>query len=429
MSQSSLAMSRPTVTPATSIRWKSVLPALFLLWVLGMVDKIGVAIIATNKTFRVEMHLVGHPALIGLLVTVMLFAYAIGFPIWGVLVDRYGPKKCAMYGLVFWAISTALAALSQSFTMLLVSRILLGLSEAYLWPTCNSLTARWFPLRERGRAKSIWINGINVGLAISGFVVLGLIGPFHWRGVFWFLTLCAIVICLPAVAILVKDNPADDRRVSASELEYIQQEQITHEHREVVTQDGPKAKGMNSSSFWLAVLVNIANVYGVFGLATWLPSYLSGQKHFSHATTSNYIALAFGLCIIMTTLVGLSTDKTKRKAIWGTVGFLISTVLMLLVPFVASASTDALILVAAILCIQGITTLVNHGIMHSFTVTEHIGRDNGIMVGVSNLLGSFGPTIMGFLIGLGGYNLSFTFLAFCFLIGAAGHVVLVKQGY
>ncbi|GMA65205.1 MFS transporter [Alicyclobacillus fastidiosus] len=421
---------RPLVVPSSqtaagtsSVRWKFVMPTLLVIWILGMVDKVGVAVVATNKDFLQEMHLTHSPALVGLLMTAMLFAYGIGFPIWGVLVDRMGPKQCTICGLLLWAMSTALGALAENFTMLLISRIILGLAEAYLWPTSNALTARWFPLSERGRAKAIWINGINIGLAISGFVVNGLIGSFQWRGVFWFLTLCALVICLPMAILFLKNNPADDKRVSPSELAYIQQEQLT------VERHVEKAKGMNSSSFWLAVLVNIANVFGVFGLATWFPSYLTTAKHFSHATTSNYIALAFGLCIIMTTVVGSFTDKTKRKAIWGLWGFVVSMVLLVAISFVPSALYDALFLVVAIICIQGITTLVNHGIMHSFTVTEHIGRDNGIMVGISNLLAALGPTIMGALIGLAGFNMAFGFLAVCFLIGAIGHTVLAKQGY
>jgi len=424
MGQSTLATSPGTkLTLESSVRWKFVMPTLFLIWVLGMVDKIGVAIIATNKPFLSQMHLINHPARIGLLVTVLLFAYGIGFPIWGILVDKIGPKKCTIYGLILWAVSTALAAVAQNFTILIVSRIILGLAESYLWPASNSLTARWFPLGERGRAKSIWINGINVGLAISGFVVGGLMGAFQWRGVFWFLTLCALVICLPMAALFLKDSPTGDKRVSKSELLYIQQEQLT------VSQHTESTKTMKSSSFWLAVIVNIANVFGVFGLATWLPSYLVGAKHFSHGTTSSYIALAFGLCLIMTTVVGTVTDKSKKKAIWGVIGFALSMIFMLWINFAKSSIFDALLLVAAILCIQGITTLVNHGIMHSFTATEHIGRDNGVMVGISNFLAAFGPTIMGALIGFGGYNLSFTFLAAVFFVGAVGHVVLAKQGY
>jgi MFS family permease len=82
-------------------------------------------------------------------------------------------------GLMGWGISTALAALAPNFEVLFVARILLGLCEAFLWPVSNSLTARWFPLSERGRAKSVRINGTNIGPGITGFLITYLIASFY----------------------------------------------------------------------------------------------------------------------------------------------------------------------------------------------------------------------------------------------------------
>src|SRR4051812_20063711 len=147
----------------TNIRWKSVPVTLLIIWIIGMLDKIGVAVIATNQKFLTDMHLVGQNALIGSLVTALLFSYGIGYFFWGWLTDRFGPKRCAVVGLVLWGISTGMAAISPNFTTLFISRCILGLSEAFLWPVSNSLTARWFPQSERGRAKSIWINGVSIG--------------------------------------------------------------------------------------------------------------------------------------------------------------------------------------------------------------------------------------------------------------------------
>ena len=83
----------------TNIRWKSVPVTLLIIWIIGMLDKIGVAVIATNQKFLTDMHLVGQNALIGSLVTALLFSYGIGYFIWGWLTDRFGPKRCAVVGL------------------------------------------------------------------------------------------------------------------------------------------------------------------------------------------------------------------------------------------------------------------------------------------------------------------------------------------
>lgn len=408
----------------TSVRWKSIAPTLLFIWILGMIDKIGVAVIATNKSFLTEMHLLGNNSLIGSLVTALLFSYGIGFFVWGWIVDRYGPKRSAMVGLVMWAGSTLLAAVTPNFEILFISRIILGFSEAFLWPVSNALTARWFPLNERGRAKSIWVNGTNIGPAISGFVVIFLMQQFEWRGVFWFLTAFAVVICLPLIHFFIKDDPAKDKRVSEAELKYIKSNQVVD--------DGKHQKGGKKVfSFILVIIAFTATIYGVFGLGTWFPSYLAIAKHMSPGVTSSYILLAWMLGIPTMFLVGKITDKTHKKAVWNVWAFAIAALLLFLAGQISSPIVDVLLVAFAICLINGVTTLIAHALLHSMSSTERMGKDAGIMTGVSNVLGAFGPTVMGALItfGHGTYGYAFGFLIISFLIGSLCGVVLKRQGY
>src|SRR5947207_2977197 len=85
-----------------NVRWKSVPITLLIIWIVGMLDKIGVAVIATDQNFLTDMHLIGQNALIGSLVTALLFSYGIGYFFWGWLTDRFGPKRCGVVGLIFW---------------------------------------------------------------------------------------------------------------------------------------------------------------------------------------------------------------------------------------------------------------------------------------------------------------------------------------
>jgi hypothetical protein len=56
---------------------------------------------------------------------------------------------------------------------------------------------------------------------------------------------------------------------------------------------------------------------------------------------------------------------------------------------------------------------VNTSIMHSLVAPEQIGRATGIFVGVANVLGAAGPTIVGWLIGFfrGEYLAAFGFIS------------------
>jgi sugar phosphate permease len=415
-----LSLSRP------NIRWKSIPIPLLVIWIIGMLDKIGVAVIATDQKFLTDMHLIGQNALIGSLVTALLFSYGVGYFFWGWLTDRFGPKRCAVAGLILWAISTGMAAISPNYTALFISRCILGLSEAFLWPVSNSLTARWFPQSERGRAKSIWINGVSIGAGISGFVVMGLLQLTIWRGIFWVLTGLAILVCLPMILILVKDNPENDSRVSEEELKHIKSEPVNINGKE--SNDRP---ALLTNNYWLIVISFTATTLGVYGLGTWFPSYLSKFMHFSPSSTSIIMLFAWGAAMLLTFWVGSRTDKTKKKAVWNIVGFTGSAIVLVLTLFGLSAIADAVLVGAAVALIQGFTTPIGQGLIHSISKTDNIGMDTGIMSGFSNIVAAFGPTIMGALItiGHGTYIYSFAFLIIVFLISAICGVILKQRGY
>jgi MFS family permease len=368
------------------------------------------------------MHLLGKPAEIGLLTTVMLIFYGLFMPVWGTLVDRYGARKCSIAGLTLWGLSTLLAAAASGMAVLLISRAILGAAEGFLWPASNALTARWFPLSERGRAKSIWINGINVGLAISGFLVNGVIGLAGWRAVFLVLTGLALFICVPAVIFLVRDDPAQHPRVSAAELAIIRGDKL----------DAGKstlARELRTGAFWLAVIAWTANNFGVFGLATWFPTYLEKNEGLGTSNASLCIALAFALCLIAGPLVGLASDRMRRKGIWLAAGFVMAIVFLAITRASSGVAVQLIGVTGAIVGIEGFTTIAGQGILHSLAPNERMGRAIGIMAGTGNFVGAFSATIMGALIGVGGFGAAFVFLMAVFAVGALSALLLHRARY
>jgi MFS family permease len=407
-----------------AMRWRMFAPAIVVIWIVGMIDKTGVGIIAADKGFLSAMDLTGKPATIGFLTTITLIFYGLSMPLWGMLIDRFGPRRCALFGLVFWAISTLLAGLADNVPVLLTARALLGVSEGFLWPLSNALTARWFPLHERARAKSLWIGAINLGFALSGFVITGAIGASSWRGAFFLLTALAVVLCIPAAFFFLKDDPATQSRVSTAELELIRGDSVAEED---------DAAGRNTElrswPYWVVVLGWIANNIGVFGLASWFPTYLKSEHHISGNVASLYIALAFVLCIVVAPFVGLGMDRTKRKAIFSLAGFALAAVCLLITMSVSSPGWQLGMVIVAIVGIEGFTTLAGQGVLHSMAPAHRMGRANGVMSGTGNFVGAFGSTIMGALIGAGGFPAAFTFLVVVFVIGGGCAVVLHRLKY
>jgi MFS family permease len=412
-----------TTRPGRSIamRWWLVTPAIVVLWILGMIDKTGVGIIAANKDFLANMNLAGKTADIGLLTTIMLVFYGASMPVWGWLIDKFGARRCATVGLVCWAISTLIAGLAPNYLALLGGRALLGVSEGFLWPVSNVLTARWFPLSERGRAKSVWIGGINLGFALSGFVINGAIGAWTWRGAFFLLTGLAIVVCVPVAWFLLRDDPAKERRVSDAERALIKADSLSEG-------DSDDRIELGTWAYWIAVIAWIANNMGVWGLASWFPTYLKAQG-IKGTTASDFIALAFVLCIVVAPFVGFGMDRLHRKAIWSVAGFLLAAVFLLLAGLVPSTGFKLAAVIVAIVGIEGMTTIAGNALLHSMAPTRRIGRATGIMSGIAAFVGAFASYIMGGLIGVGGFTAAFTFLTVVFVIGGGLNFALHRLNY
>ena len=65
----------------------------------------------------------------------------------GWLADRFGGKVVLGFGVVFWSAFTIItpAAAFAGLSMLLLSRVGMGLGEAVTFPSIYSLFARWLP--------------------------------------------------------------------------------------------------------------------------------------------------------------------------------------------------------------------------------------------------------------------------------------------
>jgi len=112
------------------------------------------------------------------------WAYALGQVPAAALGLRFGFRNVLVIFLVVWSGATILTGLSNSFALLIASRLALGLAEAGAYPNANALIRGWFPLHLRGRACSAVTFGGRLGWAISQFLTPILEAVFaSWRSV------------------------------------------------------------------------------------------------------------------------------------------------------------------------------------------------------------------------------------------------------
>lgn len=118
---------------------------------------------------------------LGLLVTVTALVGAAATIPFGNLVDRVQRVPLLAGVILTWGVAETVSAISVNYTMLLGTRVALGVVTAAAAPAVASLTGDFFPAGERGRIYGFIITGELLGAGF-GVLVAGLVaGPFGWR--------------------------------------------------------------------------------------------------------------------------------------------------------------------------------------------------------------------------------------------------------
>ncbi|MET8864958.1 MFS transporter [Nonomuraea sp. NPDC004580] len=101
------------------------------------------------------------------------------------LADRFGRRKVYAIGLILFAATSVVAALSPNIGVLIAARAVQGLSCAILMPVSLTLISDAFPVEKRGTAIGTWgaVSGLAVaiGPVFGGAIVTGL----DWHWIFW----------------------------------------------------------------------------------------------------------------------------------------------------------------------------------------------------------------------------------------------------
>lgn len=136
--------------------------------------------------------------------TVALAAFVLPM---GALGDRVGRRTILLAGTVVFAAGSVAAAMSDTTTALIASRVVMGLGAAMIMPGTLSTITSTFPDHRRARGVAIW-SGFAAAGAIIGLIVAGaLLEIWTWRSIFY--TSAAVACVALAAAALVSPNTRD----------------------------------------------------------------------------------------------------------------------------------------------------------------------------------------------------------------------------
>ncbi|MGH9361045.1 MAG: MFS transporter, partial [Thermoanaerobaculia bacterium] len=138
---------------------------------------------------------------VGILVTAFtLFYAAAGVPL-GRLTDRFSRRGILAAGVFVWSLLTAASGLARSYWQLFAARLGMGAGEASCAPAATSLLGDLFPPERRGRALSVFMLGLPVGVALSFFAGGRIAALYGWRAAFLVAGLPGLLLALAALTL------------------------------------------------------------------------------------------------------------------------------------------------------------------------------------------------------------------------------------
>jgi len=156
-------------------------------------------VIPVTPTIMNELHLSG--SVVGYMVAAFALTQLLFSPIAGRWVDRFGRKRMIVIGLFIFSLSEFLFGIGKQVEVLFFSRILGGLSAAFIMPAITAFIADITTLKTRSKAlgymSAAISTGFIVGPGIGGFLAeIGTRLPFFFAAGFALLAAILSIITL-----------------------------------------------------------------------------------------------------------------------------------------------------------------------------------------------------------------------------------------
>lgn len=311
----------------------------------------------------------------GLLVTSLALSAAIGAPIVIALTINIDRRKILSWMLIIFALSNIITSVSHSFEMVLMTRVLQGISGGTAIVVAMAVATRLVEREKRGTAIGIILMGLSSSLVLGVPIGTFLSSMIGWKALF---AAIGLITLIPLIVVY--------RRIPSMK----EQEPVTL---------GMQLSILKDKRILLAVAVTLFYVGGYSTLFTYLTPFLQESANLSVTEISGILLLA-GICSFLgSSLGGVAADK-KGPTFTIFSGIILQIIMLMLLAFV----TGNLVVMVAVIMIWMIATWSTSPAQQLYLVTL-VPKSPDIALSVNTSFIQFGFALGS---GLGGLVLSRT---------------------
>jgi len=337
--------------------------------------------------------------------SVAMLAYMVMAPVIGTLVDRIGPRKVILPGIILTALGLLLCTQIQTLLQFyLFFGVIVGTGV-----TCLSIApytiilAHWFE-KKRGAANGLAGMGIGIGIFILVPLTQYLISSHGWRFAFFVLSLLVFVIPFPLNALLLRHRPQEMGLLPDGDLsnnldqgvpsQTMERNSIAPPHAQ---KDWSLLKTFKTMRFWAVILFPSFTTFGLYMMIVHQVRYLVDQG-VDKLWAASLFASVGALSSCLRPFWGWFSDRVDREITYTIGATCFSLGVLLLILFQYYHSMILLYLFAFFFGAGwGATTPMVMSISGDIYKGKFFGLIYGIVEGVIGVSGAVGPWLAGYI--------------------------------
>lgn len=412
MSDSTNTVATALAAPSEAAIFRKVslrlLPFLFLLYVVNLIDRTNVGIARLQMVDK--QHLLDEAAY-ALGAGIFYVGYVLFEVPSNLILLRMGARAWIARILLSWGLISAAMLFVTGPWSFGIMRVLLGVAEAGFFPGIIYYLSDWFPARVRARAVSHFMLGgviaSMVGNPLSGFILqymdqVG--GLWGWQWVFLLEGLPAVALGFITLAYLT-DRPDQARWLTSAERAWLAQ-QIENDRRHLPhSRSHSLGAALLDLRVWLLIAVYFTVAMGDNSYGFYIPKFLSSQfPDWSPFEIGLLAAAPSAIAMGGMVLVGWHSDRTGERRWHVACSAFAASSGWLLIALAASSSLEISTVQARWLFVSGVAvTLTGMKSMlptfwtlpSSFLTGAAAAGGIALINSVANLGGLLGPQIIG----------------------------------
>lgn len=307
----------------------------------------------------------------------------------GMLLDRFSPYKIILLSMTIGILGTVIFSFSHTFSMLVVSRIFVGLSGVACFLASLKIASRWLPPQRMALAAGLIITMAMLGGIVAQTPFALLTDSIGWRYTSLIDAVFGAIIMI-IIAIFVRDFPPGNEEIIKKQRKELSKIPFLKMFKHVV---------LNPQNIFGGLFIALLNLPAFLLGGMWGGLYLMQAHNLTHARASLVNSMLFLGLIIGSPLAGWISDHCGRRRMPMIFSALVVLLISIVIVYASNLSFAALLSLFFLLgMIMGSQVIGYPLITESNTVTL-----SGTATGLASMFivsAGFTQLLFGWLLGL-----------------------------